>query len=457
MQRSILFIADSESQLRPAYVVASHLARHLNASLVGNVVPQKSGISGRQVASAGIECPLVSRTMRRLMEEETPLNFDVVVAFLTGTSLLHLLTRMQAMVGLSNQQRRPILITGYNGVVYERHLEGLLWRVGYDLICVNSKHDEKQMSAWLKTLGASSSSLVRTGLVLAQSPASPAVPADATQSEADPKASNGRVMDSLDDQDEPEEERRKTLLFATQAIVPKLKKERLYILGKLVQYAEQFPDRLVYIKPRTLPGERTFHQEDYHYEALYREIYGTWQPPNLHFAYGALSSYLDKTDLLVTVSSTAVFEALSRGVRGAILTDVGIKESLGNHFYLGSNLYATMDDLIADRVPRVDQQWLNEQGLASEDNLDNLSRRVDALLKKQAKDGKLLEWPPIFYTAQYAPHLHEATTPFNSMPAQRIFEAPRTFVDNTTRKLNKLRRNPTLFLKDAVRKRTTSE
>lgn len=54
---------------------------------------------------------------------------------------------------------------------------------------------------------------------------------------------------------------------------------------------------------------------------------GVEKPANLHVVHGNMGEVLDRTDLLVTVSSTAAVEAMHRGIPTAILTDFGSRNA----------------------------------------------------------------------------------------------------------------------------------
>ena len=414
----ILFVADSDSQLVTAHRLASHIAGELNWDVFGNIVPAKNRVSRRQIITARLDCPLTFFSMRNLVTE-TLLEYDAIVAFLPGARLHRLLTRLQWLVRQKNLPKRPVLITGYNGVVYEKHLEGLSWRLGYDLICINSDRDRERFTELQSQLGSDSSELVQTGVLLAQ---------------------NSELLASLTQNKKTK--RIKNVLFACQAIVPQALEEREYLIDKLRDYALTHPERGVYVKPRTLPGEATFHDEEFHFEELYRQRYGEKQPPNLYFAYGSFKTYLKRIDLLITVSSTAVFEAMAAGVPGAILTDVGIKESLGNHFFLGSGMMTTMDSLIADTVPRVNPDWLAYNGLGSQDSLSNATNAVKRLLDEQERAQCFLPFKDIFYDRQLTPYIYSELLPRDEDVKPMIWES-------ISRKAKKLRDKPSQFFHDA--------
>ncbi|NEE08455.1 hypothetical protein G3M58_18600, partial [Streptomyces sp. SID7499] len=76
------------------------------------------------------------------------------------------------------------------------------------------------------------------------------------------------------------------------------------------------------LKLRSKPGEHTTHIEELPYQKLAQRLPGGL-PPNFRLVYGHMGEVLDRTDLLVTVSSTAALESLHRRIPTAILTDLG--------------------------------------------------------------------------------------------------------------------------------------
>ncbi len=76
-----------------------------------------------------------------------------------------------------------------------------------------------------------------------------------------------------------------------------------------------------------------------------------------------MGEVLDGADLLVTVSSTAALESLHRSIPTAILTDLGIREALGNHHFLGSGCLASWDQIDSGLLPTGDPVWLAAQGV----------------------------------------------------------------------------------------------
>lgn len=294
--------------------------------------------------------------------------YDVIVLALVGGTVRALLQGL-AELGLD---RRPVIVTGYVGVVYEKLADGLLLRHGADVVLANSRHDAERFRAVYEGVGADPGAVVEAALpFLGGAPHTP-------------------------------EAGRDTLVFAAQPSVPVTRAERGYVLRRLVEHARRHPGREVLLKLRSKPGEHTTHLEEFPYQKLVRDLP---VPPNFRLVYGHMGEVLDRTDLLVTVSSTAALEALHRRIPTAILTDLGVREALGNHHFLGSGLLTSFDRLDQGAVPRPDEEWLSRQGVGVggpgtvpyERAFDAARARVAELLAGPAL-------PPIapYYTAETA-------------------------------------------------------
>ncbi|MFI0260557.1 DUF6716 putative glycosyltransferase [Streptomyces sp. NPDC017056] len=297
--------------------------------------------------------------------------YDVVVLACVGgavQAILHGLAR-----AWDGARRRPVVVTGYVGVVYEKLADGLLLRHGADVVLANSRHDADRFRAVYEGVGADGGSVVECALpFLGGAPYEP--------------AAEGRPY---------------TVVFAAQPSVPDRREDRTYLLRRAVEHARRNPGREVLIKLRSKPGEHTTHIEELPYQKLAARLPGGL-PPNCRLAYGNMGEILDRTDLMVTVSSTAALESLHRGIPTAVLTDLGIREALGNHHFLGSGCLASWDELDAGHHPTPDPEWLDRQGVAPGDAyptaFDAARARVTALRTAD-------RLPPLtpYYTPRTAP------------------------------------------------------
>jgi hypothetical protein len=250
--------------------------------------------------------------------------------------------------------------------VYEKLADGLLLRAGADVVLANSAHDADRFRAVYSGVGADPDSVVETALPFL---------------EGEPY--------------KPSAERPFTVVFAVQPSVPDSRKDRTYLLRRAVDHARFHPDREVLVKLRSKPGEHTTHIEEQPYQKLVARL----DPPaNLKLVYGHMGEVLDRTDLLVTVSSTAALESMHRGIPTAVLTDLGIREALGNHHFLGSAAYASWDRIDAGHVPVADPAWARAHGVAAVNPFGAVRERVTAL----AARDRLPQLAP-YYTPETAP------------------------------------------------------
>jgi hypothetical protein len=272
------------------------------------------------------------------------------------------------------------VVTGYVGVVYEKLADGLLLRHGADLVLANSRQDAERFRAVYEGVGADASAVTEVALPFLGGAAYAGPPEPPTGEER-----AGRPY---------------TVVFAAQPSVPAGRKERAYLLDRLVRHARRHPEREVLLKLRSRPGEHTTHIEELPYQKLAQRID---LPPNLRLVYGHMGEVLDRTDLLVTVSSTAALESLHRRIPTVVLTDLGVREVLGNHHFTGSGCLASWDQLDAGHRPEPDASWVARQGVAADGSyataFDAARERIAKLL---GRPGGL---PPLtpYYTPVTAP------------------------------------------------------
>ena len=354
----VLAIGDSDTRLK--------WAAHLAAAIPNTVTECRSldtrqALSERQVAELGLPNHDVV-PLRSLRDGSAIAGYGIVVACMTGGELYRLrrVAERRASAG-----GRPLLVTGYAGVVYEKHLEGILWRIGYDVICANAESDAAMFARWLGELDVSSESLRVAGLAIARN-------AEPVETAWPPRR----------------------IVFAVQPDVPERRVDRVALLGELVSYAVRHRDREVVVKLRSLPDEVTTHPEAHNYAALLAEEF-PHAPPNISCVYAPMSEVLDRTDLLITVSSTASMEAWARGIPVGILGDVGLGESLWNHHFVASGAVTSIRALADDWIPTVKSEWLADSGVDVEatSRLGEEIRRLSYLVN--AGD---IPWSPPYYT-----------------------------------------------------------
>ncbi|MGW0373516.1 DUF6716 putative glycosyltransferase, partial [Streptomyces coeruleorubidus] len=376
-------------------------AAQVGPALDGFLLRGRATPTPRQLEEVGVRADSLREVTAveflRTMAEES---YDVLVLALVGggvQAMLHGLGRVW-----ENRTSRPVVVTGYVGVVYEKLADGLLLRHGADLVLANSRQDADRFRAVYEGVGADASSVTEVAL--------PFLGGAPYTGEHDPSAKQGR--------------RPYTVVFAAQPSVPESRKDRTYLLNRLVQHARRHPEREVLLKLRSRPGEHTTHIEELPYQKLVQRL----DPPaNFRLVYGNMGEVLDRTDLLVTVSSTAALESLHRRIPTVVLTDLGVREALGNHHFVGSGCLASWDQLDAGHRPAPDEEWVSRQGVVADGSyasaFDAARERIAKLLDRP---GGL---PPLtpYYTPVTAPgylpgilarhHLGPDGTPLPGAPA----------------------------------------
>ncbi|MDN0195333.1 DUF6716 putative glycosyltransferase [Streptomyces sp. S.PNR 29] len=392
--RRIAVLADSDTRWKWGALTANRIAPddsdiHLDGYLLrGRATP-----TPRQLQEVGVQADSLREVTAveflRTMGEEP---YDILVLALVGggvQAMLHGLKRVW-----EDRTSRPVVVTGYVGVVYEKLADGLLLRHGADLVLANSRQDADRFRAVYEGVGTDASSVTEVAL--------PFLGGAAYTGEHDPY----------------------TVVFAAQPSVPENRRDRTYLLNRLVQHARRHPQREVLLKLRSKPGEHTTHIEELPYQKLAQK---QDLPPNFRLVYGHMGEVLDRTDLLVTISSTAALESLHRRIPTVVLTDLGVREALGNHHFVGSGCLASWDQLDAGHRPVPDEEWVARQGVVADGSYE---RAFDAARERIAKlldrPGGL---PPLtpYYTPATAPgylpgilarhHLGPDGTPLPGAPA----------------------------------------
>lgn len=343
----VAVLADSDTRWKWGALTARRLAPEPGSvHLTGFLLRGRATPTARQLGEVGVRADrLTEVTCAQFLAELAepgssslpglpgPAPYDVVVLALVGGAVQAVLHGARAL--WPQPGTRPVFVTGYVGVVYEKLADGLLLRHGADLVLANSRHDAGRFREVYEGAGADSGAVVETALPF---------------------------LDGAPH--EPVGDTAHRVVFAVQPSVPDGRADRAYLLGRAADHARLHPEREVLIKLRSRPGEHTTHLEEHPYQRLAERLPGGL-PANCRLVYGNMGEVLDTADLLVTVSSTAALESLHRGIPTAVLTDLGIREALGNHHFLGSGCLASWTQLDAGLLPRGNPEWLAVQGVAA--------------------------------------------------------------------------------------------
>lgn len=172
------------------------------------------------------------------------------------------------------------------------------------------------------------------------------------------------------------------VVFAAQAKFPVERGQRERVLEALARTSRAHPGADVVVKLRARAGEPQTHREEFPYDQLWDALAarGRVGAGEVRFVTGPMAEVLRPGTLLATVSSTAVLEAVDRGLPALVLGDFGVGPELYNGVFTGSGLIGCLDDLEALAVRHADDGWLRENyfhppGTATATDLLELARR----------------------------------------------------------------------------------
>jgi hypothetical protein len=370
--RSVLFACDLDSQIFGALPLAlAFRARGWRTVFAVDSGPACSlPHSVRERLGGRFE--VLERSIGALAVDEAAHGFDAVGVYATGSRLARFRHDF-SLAARTFEGPRPALFCGYNGVVFEKFEEGLAWRLGYDLICLNGPRDRDAFVDFVGPTAFAAQPTVTVGLRRRT---------DVSIRPLKPAPSPGR---------------RRTLVFAEQVAVPAEAEDRAALVASLARLAAASPNWDVIIKGRVRPTEQTFFEQVAHVETLVATTPA--RPPNLTVTYEPLDALLERADLFGTVSSTALFDAIDHGVPSFVVADFGVRNAYGTHVFFGSGLLLKLASLASlDASPRLspDMRWLDRIGYGPPHSVSAL---IDAL--ERFDPGQ--ELPPAFHTFEPAP------------------------------------------------------
>ncbi|NKE48658.1 hypothetical protein HB662_28085 [Roseomonas frigidaquae] len=349
--KRVAFLASFDSQLKWARMMSALLGDDFISEIIVIDV-RENQISDEQTAEYLQNLSYSTYRMENLVRSDYLSDFDAVFVALNGAQIERFcILFLERLEGLAEQgrTRRPLIVTGYVGVVIEGHLGGILYRRLCDLILANGASDRALfVNALAVYAGDADRRIMDFGLPLIPElkPVQPCVSP-------------------------------RTILFAGQPTVPSTQQERFYLLLRLVEYAHRHPDRKVIFKPRTRIGEDTFHREPHHYQKLYEKyIEVATRPANLVFDYRPITELFEEVDLLVTISSTAAIEAYATGIPFIIVADFGIRDNYGTATFAKCGSVITFSQLMNDEIAAVDERWVANMITPSLRHVEDLRSRI---------------------------------------------------------------------------------
>ncbi len=350
-------LADTDSYVKWAAALLGRLPDGSTADLL--IVETALAVSPAQqetaLARSGLSRDSVRRVdFDRLAEQLAALRPDVVLVAARGP-VARVLIRLVAEL-----TPRPVIVSGLPGISIPATTAALIHRTQSDLFVLHSTREVREFAELAEYRG------------LAQNFALAQLPFAAHAAAAGPAAG------ATD------------LVFASQALVPQERPERMRVAKLLVAAAEADPSRRVVVKERAVKGEHQTHRQRIGIPDLLARLAPL--PPNLVVSTVAMSRALDTAEGLVTVSSTAAIEAIARGIPVIALDSFGVTDKLINTVFLGSGLLASESAVIAGDFRQPDLEW-RADNYFHDAAADDWVIRIEELVARR-RAGELPPKPP---------------------------------------------------------------
>jgi hypothetical protein len=328
----VIAVAESDSYLKWAVSLLAQLPASSTVEIVVARSPVRPSPTQRIAALAGtafanhVPEVLSPFQLLRKVERDRP---NAVLLACTGPSA----HAYQEALGRATY--RPVLIAGIPGIALPARRRAWGYRGAVDLFVVHSRREVGEYDRVRMLMGKTG----RVGLAT--------IPflAPATADRPITRKPGNKV------------------LFATQAKVPRVRRERVEILLALDRLAAARPDLDVVVKTRGLSGEFHTHHEAHHYADLWKDLVASGQVrtgTSLSFAAGSMAEQLEDAVALVTVSSTAVLEAMALDLPVLLIDEFGISERMINQVFVGSGCLGGLDALCAADFRRPEKWWLSQ-------------------------------------------------------------------------------------------------
>lgn len=319
----VIAIADTDSYVKWAAALLGSLPEGTDVDLL--VVETALVVSPAQQAAAlarsGLDPARVRRVdfddLTRVLRELAP---DAVLVAARGP-----VVRVLASV-VATLDPRPVIVSGLPGISIPATTAAMVHRTQCDLFVLHSTREIAAFSALARQRGLTQR-FALAGLPFARA--------------ASPQRSAAAGTD---------------LVFASQAIVPRERVDRLRVARLLIEAARANPDKRVVVKERAAAGEHQTHAQKYGYPELLSRLGPL--PSNLVVSTGSMAHALDAAEGLVTVSSTAVIEAIARDIPVIALDSFGVDDALINTVFAGSGLLGSEEDVVRRDFRFPPAQWL---------------------------------------------------------------------------------------------------
>ncbi|WGE89088.1 DUF6716 putative glycosyltransferase [Actinobacillus arthritidis] len=342
----VLVIATYDSFLRSGIKVAERISSNKNIEIM--ILPVKRNqLSARQL----LESNAIKYKQILFSYDLDYLQYDIIILSVGNAATKKFIAHFYENHSISC--KRPIIISIFPGLIFG-HTESILSRIDTDIILVNSLLDKEKVNEILKVY-RSTTKVIHYGLI-----------------NIDINKKNIFSKRNFE----------KTIVFIEQIRIPETKEEKEFVVDKLINLAENYPEKEIIFKRRIIEREVTVHEDKISYIDILnkKEL-----PTNFQISSEPIYDLYHKMDLCLSFSSTVLLEALYYGIPIAVISDLGINDNYALDKFLGSDIFLSFDEIERGIRPMPSVLWL-EKNLYFDDNRDDaLLQAIENMISHPSK------------------------------------------------------------------------
>lgn len=353
----IAFISTFDSFVRANHILKSALAEH---GVVGDEIVMKmrvDQIQDRQIRS------IIGREADHVLDLEQTLellrkqSYDWVFLGLENASCRRFFVGFRQ---IEFAGRRPLVAVHYPGIIFRHHYDGFSARMPADLVILNSRSDKRRYLKLRETFGDFSDNAFDLG----------------------PTTIVGCDRFKF-------AEGRNKVIFFDQPSVPHTKEEKTYIFQQLARLAVKHPELDFRVKLRVKPNDSTLHKGGQATLEILNDFNASLPAGSKHLGLidGTPRALIAESVLGLSVSSTALIEAMACGCPAVAIGDFGIDEEYGASFFVESGIIGMLENLDPANPPVVNDEWVAEHISNSDSRLLDLHSTLVAKLKAHAGEA----------------------------------------------------------------------
>ncbi|MES2922449.1 MAG: DUF6716 putative glycosyltransferase [Verrucomicrobiota bacterium] len=344
----VAHISTFDSFIRANHVLAGALQQHGVASHHHVMLVRESQITREQILGILGEEPASVLPMEDTLSTVLEDGYDWILLSAENTSCRRFFHALSRRPGT----RRPRVATIYPGILFRHHVDGLSARMPADLVVLNSLKDQRLYRRLLDAVGAPIDNSFNLG------------PVTAIGERNHSAAGCNKVV------------------FFDQPSVPRTVGEKAYIYRELLKLADRHPELEICVKLRVNPKQMTLHKGGQDAQGVFEACNAKATGRRLTLLDGSSREAIASARLCLSVSSTALIEAIGCGCPAVAITDFGIDEEYGVSFFLGSGITRTFAALDPGHPPVANPEWTAE-------NLGEPNLRIPSLVEEMVRLGRL--------------------------------------------------------------------